>query len=165
MMRDLEDYINQIIDFSPLICNLFYLRDFLTTKTDSLNDSVQDQDGESVKMTKDNFTPNLENIYMNMGIENAATDHQIGLEDLGLAGLKPDDEIENSFNDKNYGRETGENQIQMSEDERPSIAAHRHMDSGKHTSLNESEFSEGLKSKSNSQESPERAQSIANNNQ
>lgn len=32
MMEDLEKYLNKLIKLSPLICNLFYMRDFLLNK-------------------------------------------------------------------------------------------------------------------------------------
>jgi hypothetical protein len=32
LMRELEDYLNLLIEFSPLICNLFYLREFLVSQ-------------------------------------------------------------------------------------------------------------------------------------
>jgi hypothetical protein len=56
-MRELEEYVNQIIGFSPLICNLFYFRDFLTAKSDKI--SERESENNSIRMTKDNYTPNL----------------------------------------------------------------------------------------------------------
>ena len=32
MMEDLEKYVNKLIKLSPLICNLFYMRDFILNK-------------------------------------------------------------------------------------------------------------------------------------
>jgi hypothetical protein len=33
LAKELETYMNKLISFSPLICNSFYLRDFLTMGT------------------------------------------------------------------------------------------------------------------------------------
>lgn len=88
LMEDLEVYMNKIIEFSPLICNLFFLRDFLTSRPDQQTVSP-DHETHEPHMTKDNFTPNL---MILAGLK----DEQIGLSDIGL-GMNYTEQS-NSFN-------------------------------------------------------------------
>jgi hypothetical protein len=71
MMVELEDYLNKLLGLSPLICNLFYLRDFIFNSisnkkvepeiTFSLNESHQYEEdfrdrADSFSLAFDQFT-------------------------------------------------------------------------------------------------------------
>jgi len=77
LMKELESYINGIIQFSPLICNLIYLRDFLINRPDGasaadLNSEHQGVDEDVFPSDVfDEYNHTLTDMYMQIGLKGA----------------------------------------------------------------------------------------------
>lgn len=77
LQHSLEEYMNAIIGFSPLICNLYFLRDFLTNTQDSAENSQMDLEADSFRLGKDD--ENLESHYLSMGLTGKQPSAEMGL--------------------------------------------------------------------------------------